>query len=124
MDCQLYGQLGATSANIIIGVLSAILDNIPLMFAVLTMQPDMSLGQWLLITLTTGGGGVCRQHRDAPTAECGIVLIPQPSLNLIRLWGAARMHHLAVHHHAGRAHDAKAQDGGHVGDLFDLDRHA
>ena len=38
-------------------MLSAIFDNIPLMYAVLTMHPDMSLGQWLLITLTTGVGG-------------------------------------------------------------------
>jgi Na+/H+ antiporter NhaD/arsenite permease-like protein len=53
----LYGELGATPANLLIGVLSAVLDNIPLMFAVLTMQPDMALGQWLLITLTTGVGG-------------------------------------------------------------------
>jgi Na+/H+ antiporter NhaD/arsenite permease-like protein len=57
MSHVLYGQWGATAANILIGVLSAILDNIPLMFAVLTMQPDMSLGQWLLITLTAGVGG-------------------------------------------------------------------
>jgi Na+/H+ antiporter NhaD/arsenite permease-like protein len=53
----LYGGLGATTANISIGVASAVLDNIPLMFAVLTMQPDMALGQWLLITLTAGVGG-------------------------------------------------------------------
>ncbi|WP_231376218.1 sodium:proton antiporter NhaD [Magnetospirillum fulvum] len=53
----LYEQLGPTSANIAIGVLSAIFDNIPLMFAVLTMNPDMGLGQWLLITLTAGIGG-------------------------------------------------------------------
>lgn len=53
----LYGELGATTANILIGLLSAILDNIPLMFAVLSMQPDMALGQWLLITLTAGVGG-------------------------------------------------------------------
>jgi Na+/H+ antiporter NhaD/arsenite permease-like protein len=53
----LYGEFGPTTANISIGVLSAILDNIPLMFAVLTMQPDMSLGQWLLVTLTAGVGG-------------------------------------------------------------------
>ena len=53
----LYVGLGATPANIIIGVLSAIVDNIPLMFAVLTMDPAMSDGQWLLITLTTGTGG-------------------------------------------------------------------
>lgn len=53
----LYTGLGATSANVIIGALSAIVDNIPLMFAVLTMNPDMSHGQWLLITLTCGVGG-------------------------------------------------------------------
>ncbi|MDP9137036.1 MAG: sodium:proton antiporter NhaD [Pseudomonadota bacterium] len=53
----LYGDLGPTAANIIIGVLSAVIDNIPLMFAVLTMNPQMSEGQWLLITLTTGIGG-------------------------------------------------------------------
>jgi NhaD family Na+/H+ antiporter len=53
----LYGDLGPTVANVSIGVLSAIVDNIPLMFAVLNMNPDMSTGQWLLITLTTGVGG-------------------------------------------------------------------
>lgn len=44
-------------AHIMIGILSAIIDNIPLMYAVLTMDPQMSLGQWLLITLTAGVGG-------------------------------------------------------------------
>ncbi len=53
----LYDVLGATPANIAIGVLSAIVDNIPLMFAVLTMDPAMSDGQWLLVTLTAGVGG-------------------------------------------------------------------
>ena len=53
----LYGSFGATPANTLIGIASAVLDNIPLMYAVLTMQPDMPLGQWLLITLTTGVGG-------------------------------------------------------------------
>jgi len=53
----LYEQWGATPANVLIGVLSAIVDNIPLMFAVLTMDPAMSTGQWLLITLTAGVGG-------------------------------------------------------------------
>jgi Na+/H+ antiporter NhaD/arsenite permease-like protein len=37
--------------------MSAIVDNIPVMFAVLSMQPDMELGQWLLVTLTAGVGG-------------------------------------------------------------------
>lgn len=53
----MYGQLGATNANILVGVLSAIVDNIPVMFAVLTMQPDMNHAQWLLVTLTAGVGG-------------------------------------------------------------------
>ena len=53
----LYGQFGPTVANIAIGVVSAVIDNIPMMFAVLTMNPDMSHGQWLLITLTAGVGG-------------------------------------------------------------------
>ena len=53
----LYVGLGPTAANVIIGALSAIVDNIPLMFAVLTMDPAMSDGQWLLITLTCGTGG-------------------------------------------------------------------
>lgn len=47
----------ATPANVIIGLLSAIVDNIPMMFAVLTMHPTMSDGQWLLVTLTAGIGG-------------------------------------------------------------------
>ncbi len=46
-----------TWANVAVGVLSAIVDNIPVMFAVLTMQPAMSEGQWLLVTLTAGVGG-------------------------------------------------------------------
>lgn len=53
----MYGDLGATPANILVGFLSAIIDNIPVMFAVLSMDPDMSLGQWLLVTLTAGVGG-------------------------------------------------------------------
>ena len=52
-----YVDLGPTTANVIVGVLSAIVDNIPVMFAVLTMMPDMSMGQWLLVTLTAGVGG-------------------------------------------------------------------
>lgn len=53
----LYADMGPTTANILLGALSAIIDNIPLMFAVLTMDPAMSDGQWLLITLTCGVGG-------------------------------------------------------------------
>jgi NhaD family Na+/H+ antiporter len=53
----MYSQWGPTTANVSVGVLSAIIDNIPVMFAVLTMEPDMSVGQWLLVTLTSGVGG-------------------------------------------------------------------
>ncbi len=53
----LYGDLGPTFANIAIGIVGAAFDNIPLMFAVLTMNPDMSSGQWMLVTLSTGVGG-------------------------------------------------------------------
>ena len=53
----LYTDLGATLANTSIGFLSALVDNIPVMFAVLSMDPEMSHQQWLLVTLTSGVGG-------------------------------------------------------------------
>jgi len=52
-----YEGMGPTIANTMVGILSAIVDNIPVMFAVLTMNPEMSQGQWLLVTLTAGVGG-------------------------------------------------------------------
>ncbi|MDH4134846.1 MAG: sodium:proton antiporter NhaD, partial [Gammaproteobacteria bacterium] len=54
---SVYSGLGPTWANILVGIASAIVDNIPIMFAVLSMNPEMSLGQWLLVTLTAGVGG-------------------------------------------------------------------
>lgn len=53
----LYTGLGPTTANIFLGLVSAIVDNIPIMFAILSMNPDMGPGQWLLVTLTAGVGG-------------------------------------------------------------------
>ena len=53
----MYEGLGATTANIMVGLISAIVDNIPVMFAVLNMGVDMDLYQWLLVTLTAGVGG-------------------------------------------------------------------
>jgi NhaD family Na+/H+ antiporter len=53
----MYLDWGPTTANVMVGILSAIVDNIPVMFAVLTMMPEMSHGQWLLVTLTAGVGG-------------------------------------------------------------------
>ncbi|MEH6449490.1 MAG: sodium:proton antiporter NhaD [Oleispira sp.] len=56
-SAYIYGELGPDVANILVGIMSAIVDNIPVMFAVLTMNPDMSEFHWLLVTLTAGVGG-------------------------------------------------------------------
>jgi NhaD family Na+/H+ antiporter len=53
----LYLELGPTTANVLVGLISAVIDNIPVMVAVLHMNPDMDLQQWLLVTLTAGTGG-------------------------------------------------------------------
>ncbi|CAA6816539.1 MAG: Na+/H+ antiporter NhaD type [uncultured Sulfurovum sp.] len=56
----LYTQFGATIVNIGVGFLSAIVDNVPVMSAVLKSNPDMgadSHAQWMLVTLTAGVGG-------------------------------------------------------------------
>jgi len=49
--------LGATWANIGVGFLSAIVDNVPVMSAILKANPEMGLDQWMLVTLTAGVGG-------------------------------------------------------------------
>jgi Na+/H+ antiporter NhaD/arsenite permease-like protein len=54
---SIYQGLGPTWANILIGIISAVVDNIPVMYAVLNMNPDMHVGQWLLVTMTAGVGG-------------------------------------------------------------------
>lgn len=66
------GPVGPFWANVSVGGISAVLDNVPVMFAVLGMEPAMdpsapdataathtpeSLYQWLLVTLTAGVGG-------------------------------------------------------------------
>jgi Na+/H+ antiporter NhaD/arsenite permease-like protein len=53
----LYGEIDPTIANILVGIFSAFIDNGTIMYAVLTMLPDISQGQWLLVTLTAGVGG-------------------------------------------------------------------
>ncbi|MBT8077792.1 MAG: sodium:proton antiporter NhaD [Gammaproteobacteria bacterium] len=57
LSAYFYGQLGATTANVLVGILSSIIDNIPVMVAVLEMNPPMDTQQWLLVTLTAGVGG-------------------------------------------------------------------
>ncbi len=39
------------------GIASAFVDNGTIMLSVLTMAPDISQGQWWLVTLTAGVGG-------------------------------------------------------------------
>ena len=54
---KLYDSAGATTMNIGVGFLSAIVDNVPVMSAVLKANPTMGMDQWLLVTLTAGIGG-------------------------------------------------------------------
>jgi NhaD family Na+/H+ antiporter len=53
----MYDGYGPSITNIIMGFASALIDNIPVMFAILSMNPDMDQFQWLLVTLTCGVGG-------------------------------------------------------------------
>jgi len=53
----MYGQWGTDVANLMVGFYSAVVENTPTMFAVLAMVPQMTLGDWLTVTLTTGIGG-------------------------------------------------------------------
>ena len=57
VSLHLFGTWGADMSNIAIGAASALIDNIPLMFAVISMDPDMSEFNWLLLTLALGTGG-------------------------------------------------------------------
>lgn len=57
LSAYMYGDLGPTTANVLVGIMSAVVDNIPIMVAVLEMHPAMDLQQWLLVTLTAGVGG-------------------------------------------------------------------
>jgi len=56
----LYEKWGATAVNIAVGFISAIIDNVPVMSAVLKANPPMEpdpKAQWMLVTLTAGIGG-------------------------------------------------------------------
>ncbi|MEE8588907.1 MAG: sodium:proton antiporter NhaD [Sulfurimonadaceae bacterium] len=54
---KLYEMFNPTYVNIGVGFLSAIVDNVPVMSAVLKANPDLPLAQWMLVTLTAGVGG-------------------------------------------------------------------
>ncbi len=67
--------IGFSIANSLMGILSALIDNIPVMFSILQMHNNetMVLSQWLLITLTTGVGGSLLSIGSAP----GVALMGQ-----------------------------------------------
>ena len=57
---KLYDTLGPTTVNIAVGFVSAVIDNVPVMSAVLKSNPNMGdaeTAQWMLVTLTAGVGG-------------------------------------------------------------------
>ena len=54
---DLYDVAGATLSNIGVGFLSAVIDNVPVMSAILKASPEMGHDQWMLVTLTAGIGG-------------------------------------------------------------------
>lgn len=54
---QFYEQVNPTWVNIGVGFLSAFVDNVPVMSAVLKANPNIDLAQWMLVTLTAGIGG-------------------------------------------------------------------
>jgi len=54
---HLYSFIGPTASNIGVGFLSAIVDNVPVMSAILKSSPSMGIDQWMLVTMTAGIGG-------------------------------------------------------------------
>jgi len=83
VSVMLFDGLGASWAAFGIGVISAIVDNIPVMFAVLEMNPAISHGHWLLVTLAAGVGGS---------------LLSVGSAAGVALMGAARGHYTFMSH--------------------------
>lgn len=79
----LFEQWNPSWAAFAIGIISAVVDNIPVMFAVLSMNPEISHGHWLLVTLTAGVGGS---------------LLSVGSAAGVALMGAARGHYTFMSH--------------------------
>lgn len=57
ISAELYTLLGVNLSHVAIGLMSALVDNIPVMYAVLSMDYSLTSHQWLLVTLTVGTGG-------------------------------------------------------------------
>lgn len=54
---KIYTSMDVSMANYILGMLSAVLDNVPLTAALLKADIEMSLSNWLALTYATGVGG-------------------------------------------------------------------
>ena len=54
---ELYTMVDPTYINIAVGFISAVVDNVPVMYAVLKANPVLDGTQWMLVTLTAGIGG-------------------------------------------------------------------
>ena len=54
---KLFDIIGPTFGNIGVGIISAIIDNVPVMAAILKANPAMGHDQWMLVTMTAGIGG-------------------------------------------------------------------
>lgn len=54
---KLYEIFNPTIVNIGVGFLSAIVDNVPVISAVLKANPALDQAQWMLVTMTAGIGG-------------------------------------------------------------------
>lgn len=83
VSTTLFDGLGHTWAAFGIGIISSVVDNIPVMFAVLEMNPAISHGHWLMVTLTAGVGGS---------------LLSVGSAAGVALMGAARGHYTFMSH--------------------------
>lgn len=79
----LYGNFSTEVSGLAIGIISAVVDNVPLMFVVLEMDPDLDRLNWLLVTLTAGTGGSIL----ATGSAAGVVLL-----------GHARKHYTFTKH--------------------------
>lgn len=54
---EVYNVVDPFFVNIGVGLVSAFIDNVPVMFTILKANPTMDLSNWLLATLTAGIGG-------------------------------------------------------------------
>lgn len=95
---MIYEGHNLTMANTSVGILSAFLGNIPVLYALLMMHPVMPTSQWLLLTLTTGIGGNLLSIGSA----AGIALMGQSQgkytffSHLKWLWAIALGYFLAI----------------------------